>query len=427
MKKHSHACTIILLSIILTSSILLFTSCKDSSNTVTDSSNTSKANIDNPTINASFDKIYPKPFFDTKTGKATTAAIFTAVTAVYLYITIQSAGSGGAILATTPAAVKFIATQIGMLMGHGSGATAAGLAIVGLGSMKGGILIIGSLISLGSGVITDIAIDQTIASVKNEPYKRYEYLKLPLLEEGSGDVTTLVKKIKDIEEDYIKGKVSVSNYKYMIEKEYSPKLINKLKSLPDIITTKKEAYDLINRAIFYFNTENYEKSERDFNRALTYAKENAFVLYGIALNNLVNNKYNDAFIKLAQCNIREPEALQPYILHIMALKDNGKYQDALLLAKSGLNNIGRKFALAWEAGEISYFQKDYKNAAYYFEMAFDEVDEDMIEAEAARMVALSYKRMSNNEHATKWYKKALKKAEGNKEEKQKIDEIWENE
>ncbi|HPD57017.1 MAG TPA: tetratricopeptide repeat protein [Smithellaceae bacterium] len=384
-------------------------------------------NFTPPSIDASFDNIYPKPFLETKTGKASMIATFVVVSGIYVYVTMQTAGSGGVVLSTAPTTVKFIGTQIGLLLGYGSGATSAGLAAIGLGSMKGGILVIGSLISLGSGVITDVAIEQAIDAIKKEPYKRYEYLKLPLIEEGSSDVKELVKKIKTLEDEYINGKISISSYKYMIEKDYAPRLKNKFDNIPTPIRSKQNAYDLINRAIFYFNNGNYELSERDFNTALLYTKESSFVLYGIALNNLVNNKYNDAFIKLQQGNIQEPKALQPYILYITALKDNGRYKDALFLAKAGLEKIGKIFSLAWEAGEISYYLKNYRDAAYYFEIAFNEVNENIVEAEAARMVALSYKKMLDNENASKWYKKALKKAKENSDEKQKIEGMWESE
>lgn len=410
--------------------IPLITSCTDCSRTSNKPSNqnqTAEQNINSPLVNASFDKIYPKPFIETKTGRAVIITTFVVVTSIYLYFAMQTAGSGGGILSTAPMTAKFIATQIGMLLNVGSGATMAGFAAAGFGSLKGGILVIASLISLGSGVIVDVAVDQSIAAIKKEPYKRYEYLKLPLIEAGSDDVVKLVEKIREVEEEFIEGKISVSNYKYMIEKDYSPKLKDRLENIPTAITTKDEAYDLVNRSIYYFNTGKYDLSERDFNRALSLSKDNSFILYGIALNNLVNNKYNDAIIKLSQCNIQEPKALQPYILHIMALKDNDRYQDALLLAESGIKNIGKKYALAWEAGELNFYQKNYKGAAKYFEIAYDEVDEDIIEAEAARMVALSYKKMGHNEEASKWYKKALKKVGKNIDEKKKIEEMWENE
>ena len=383
---------------------------------------------DYPMVNASFDEVYPKPFLETKTGKGTIVATTVVVALVYTYFTAQTAGTGGAILATTPVTVKIIATQIGLLAGYGSGATAAGLSIAGMGlGMGGGVLVIGTLTSIGTGVIADVAIDQAVAAIKKEPYKRFEYLKLPLVEEGSKDVVKLVKQIKNAEEDFFKGKISINTYKFLIEKEYTPLLKKRLESMSSTITTKDASYDLINRAILYFNIGQYKLSERDFNAALAYTEKSSFVLYGLALNNLINNKYSEAIIKLGQCSIQEPEALQPYVLHIMALKDNGRYRDALLLAKSGLTNIGKKFAFAWEAGEISYFHlKNYKDAATFFEIAYDKVGEDVVEAEAAIMVALSYKKMTDNEQAMNWYKKALKKAEKNADQKQKIEKMWKN-
>jgi tetratricopeptide (TPR) repeat protein len=383
---------------------------------------------DYPMINVSFNDVYPKPFLETKTGKGIVVATTVVVASMYSYFFAQPAGTGGVMLATTPATVKIIATQIRLLAGCGSGETTAGLPIAGTGlGMGGEVLVIGTITSIGTGVIVDIAIDQAVSSIKKEPYKRFEYLKLPLIEKGSKDVVKLVKQIKEAEEDFFKGKISLNQYRFFIEQEYAPLLKKRLESMSSSITTKEAAYDLVNRAMLYFNTGKYKLSERDFNAVLAYSEKSSFVLYGLALNNLINNKYSEAIIKLEQCSIQEPEALQPYVLNIMALKDNKRYQEAILLAKSGLNNVGKNFALAWEAGEISYFHlKNYKYAANYFEIAYDKVGEDVVEAEAAIMVALSYKKMTDNEQAMKWYKKALKKAEKNADQIQKIERMWKN-
>lgn len=384
-----------------------------------------------PKIEGTFDELYPKPFLETKLGKGVIYSSVILATIIATVFTVKTGGAGGPLLAQASPAVKMIATQIGLLAGYGSGSTAAGLAIMGGGTvasggfgMMGGTVAIGSLINIGSGVIVDVAVDQAINAIQKEPYKRFEYLKLPLIEKGSDDVVELVKKIKKAEEDFFKGKISLNNYKVLLEQKYVPTLEKRLQG-NTIITTKETAYDLINRAILQFNKGQYNLSEQDFKTALSYADKSSFILYSLALNSLINNNYPDALSKLGLANTQEPTALQPYILHVMALKDTGKYQEALLLAKTGLDNTGKNFSLSWEAGEICFHHlKTYKDAAKFYEIAYDKVGEDVVEAEAAMMVALSFKKMTDNEQAIEWYKKALKKVEKNADQKRKIEEMW---
>jgi tetratricopeptide (TPR) repeat protein len=151
----------------------------------------------------------------------------------------------------------------------------------------------------------------------------------------------------------------------------------------------------------------------------------SFINYIDALNDLSEGKYEYAMIKLDTAISQEASALKPYILYTIALKDRRDYRLAVKIAEDGLHNAdSSSFDLLYSAGDASFSDKNYMQAAQYFERAYDNIDSPSIVADTAMMVAVSYYRGGQKEEANTWYNKAITKLGNDENSKADYSNRW---
>lgn len=387
-----------------------------------------------PEIEGTFEELYPDPWWSTTWG-ITAISIGTAVAvAGAIAFTVATAGTGGAMLGAAGGWITSVGSAVGMAAGYGSGAAAAGLAILGGGTlasggfgMAGGAFVVAALTGAATGVVTDISISVASDKILKEPYRRYEYIKVPLIEKkGSKDVRNIVKEMREVEEKLAKEKIDEKEFKNKTV-ALSSQLIDKSSSIcKGEFENKDSLYDAINVAIISFNKQDDKRLQICLDSVWPHAKNGSFLSYLGALNLLSDGNYEAATKELEVTVAKEPTALQPYILYIMALKDLGEYKKAFKVSKDGLRNVGKNnYHLLFSAGEAAFELNEFETAASYFEKAYKEITEDLIEADTAMTAAKAHYKAGNTKEAWKWYEKALGDL-GKKHEdfKKEITERW---
>ncbi|MBK1645183.1 hypothetical protein CKO25_11105 [Thiocapsa imhoffii] len=330
--------------------------------------------------------------------------------------------------------ITTVGSAVGMAAGYGSGAAAAGLAILGGGTlasggfgMAGGAFVIAALTGAATGVITDISISVAADAILKEPYRRYEYIKVPLIEKkGSKDVRNIVKELKEVEENFAKEKIGKEEFENETNR-LSSELINKASNVCESKQKDKNSlFDAINIAILSYNKQDEEIQKLCWDSVWPHAKNGSFLNYLSALNLLSEGQYEKAIKDLETAVAKEPTALQPYILYIMSLNDLDEHKKSLKVAKDGLKNVSKKnYHLLFAAGNASFYLKDYDSAANYYEKAYNAISEDMIKTDTAMMAAISYHEADDNKSAWKWYERALKTLGKNNEDyKAEITRRW---
>jgi hypothetical protein len=376
-------------------------------------------------IDASFSNFYPEPWWSTFWGKAAISFGVAIAVAGAVAFTVATAGTGGAMLGAAGSWITAVGSMVGMAAGVGTGAAAAGLAILGGGTVAaggfgiaGGAFVVAALTGAATGVITDVSIDVASKMIIKEPYRRYEFIKVPMIEEhGTDDVKNLVAELKEIEDKLASKEISPDAFGSET-KRVSAELVSRLSDACNFDDESADArYNAVNAAILFFNLGDEKKSLNCINKLEFRTNEDSFLSYLHALNQLTTGDYQAAFKELDITIAREPSALQPYILYTMALNDKGEYRKALKIAGVGLENVSQSnFQLLYTSGDAAFRLEDFSAAAEWFEKAYSNISEDVIEADTAMMVAVSYYKSGDKKQGWEWYEKALNKLGSDNEE-----------
>ncbi len=338
---------------------------------------------------ATFDLLYPTPFYKTGVFK------WTAVVAVSVVVGIATVYTGGA--ASVPGA-----TLIGSLLGS---TWTAGLATLGGGTLaSGGFGMAGGALVIATTTDVMIAGLGSFAIPKNNINGRdYSTLKIPLpkYEKGSTTVIKTFEEIENLKDELQDGKISLSEYEREIYNKYIYALEN--------VSTYSEPYDSINGAILAYNLGKFEKSQKYLDEAYRkFPNHSSFIYYQQALLDLVDNKTVSAMNNLDRAISQEPDTLTPYLLKAQLAMDNNQMRIAIETVEDGLKNYDDdNFQLNYLGGRIAYQEGNYKKAIEYFEEALSNTRVNEIEAECKILIAKSYRKSYDSSNADKWYKDAL--------------------
>lgn len=380
-------------------------------------------------IDGSFEDLYPTPFFRTTVGKF---ALIGGSAVVVAGVTYFTAGGG---LASAGPIATWVGTQVGMATGVGSGATAAGLALLGGGSIaSGGFGIAGGLAVISA--ISDIGIATTLTLVEEKipdyelANQKYRLLKIPLPEKASDPVLSQIKKaeawIAELNDEG-RDQSRDAEKRNKARKHY----VNALALLQSIDSNSKNAgYDYIVKAILEYNFMQYSDARQSIKEASRFTRNDAFVVYVLTLIRLTqsnSNTLDEAAQWLDQVTEVDPTAIQPYILKTIVQMDRGQPLIALRGALEGLGHVEDNFELNWRAAEISFHNVEkYQLAGLLYRQALSSVTQNEMEALCKMMTAISYDRLNEKEKAIEWYQDAISEISDQPKEVSKLSALWEN-
>ncbi|TVQ85376.1 MAG: tetratricopeptide repeat protein [Chromatiaceae bacterium] len=384
-------------------------------------------------IDGSFAELYPDPWWSTRWGRtAITLGAAVAVAGAAAF-TVASAGGGAAALSAAGSWVANAGALAGFAATYGVGAAATGLALLGTDTeSSGGFGIAGSgyviaaLTGPGTGVVTDLSLDQVRHRLHRRSHQRYEFIKLPLAERrGNRDVRALLAELREIEDRLAYGDITGE----MFRREtvaISDRLQRRLHdTCSDPGVQRNQLFDAINAAILAYNRGDDAGAARCIAAVTLHARQRSFLNYMTALHLLTAGAYEHAFNALDTAIVREPGALQPYILYITALGDRHEYARALEIARLGLRNVDRNSVhLLYAAGDASFRLSEYQQAAEFFQQAHRHIDDDLIRADTAMMVAVAWYRSGETSQGWDWYQRALRELGSNEEAKRAITRRW---
>ncbi|MEA1053189.1 tetratricopeptide repeat protein [Lamprobacter modestohalophilus] len=372
-------------------------------------------------IDGTFNELYPPSWWDSTMASVLISIGIGLGLAVAAVITVSTAGAGGPMMAAAGTWITAVGATVGTAIGVGSGAAAAGLAFLGGGTLAtggfgiaGGVFVVSALTGAATGVITDLTIRTVADELINEPYKRYEFIKVPLIQDrGSKVVQSYVDDLVELDEKFAKGKLESADYSKQVSRVSEDLALFLKDACPRKLDNKAQIYDAINAAIFAYNSGDSNKVKKCITLASYYATDKSFLYYLTGLNMLAEGDYKDAYVELKIAIQREPSALQPYLLYTMALSDNEKYKEAVTVATQGLNEIDDdKYHLLYSRGSSEYRLENYESAAEDFVKAYKNVSDNIIEVDTAMMAAVSYLKGGDRKNGWKWYEKALDKVDG---------------
>jgi tetratricopeptide (TPR) repeat protein len=373
------------------------------------------------------------------TGKVVLWGGLTLVTAAVTFITVYTAGTGGASLGAAGSYATWIGSQVGMAAGVGSGSAAAGLAMLGGGTvasgglgMAGGAAVVSAVTDIG--LMASLSVASSTVETDKDAGIRYSQFVIELPETGSKKVRKVLDDIRDAKKRFEDDKIKIDEYRNI------SKPLNNL-ALAEIIVTPNEdkdfAYDQINCAILNFNIRQYSESKHCLDVAEGHIKNHSFVNYLSASIDLSKGgDKSNVEKKLRQAIKEEPEALKPYILLAMVLEDQGKYDAAIEVEKGGIKNVGSKFELTWKAGEDSLAIQKYDDAIQFYQNAYSSINSlvhwvsepvgiKRLKADCYMKIALAYKKSNQEEKGYEFFKKAVDKLDA-KGDKNQYREIWKN-
>jgi hypothetical protein len=358
-------------------------------------------------VELSFKNLYPKPFLKTTTGKIALIGGSAIVVGTATFLT-----AGGALAGAGPIAT-WVGTQVGMTMGVGSGATAAGLATLGGGTIaSGGLGMAGGVAVLNS--ISSLAITfalRTGFSAMPESYEKYRMITVTPPLKGDKTVLKIMKKIKGLKKDLTKEEISSFTYKKLV-KTYYQESINKLSYIDP--KTSTAGYDYTIKGVLEYNLMEYEKATSSFESAYSYFEDRtSFLFYMEALIALANGRYDDAESYLRDAIAEENDAIQPYLLLIEVLYDQGNPYAAFTLGEIGAKFVDDNYELNWKTAELGYEIKSYSKAIDFYKEALSKVYVNELEAHCKLMIAICYSKMGMQKDSEDWFKSAKKEVDDN--------------
>jgi len=377
-------------------------------------------------VDGSFSDLYPKPFYKTTGGKA---AIIGGSAVVIGAITYFTAGGG---LASAGPISTWVGTQVGMASGVGSGATSAGLAILGGGTIaSGGLGIAGGLavISAVSDIAIAIAIEGATTPLPTEKAStKYSLFKIAVpYKVGNDGLKKILSDAEEIRERILESDALSSGDALLLKKRYR-QAIDSLGFIDE--SSKTAGYDYLIKAILHFNFMEYEKSRLALEKAEKFVQNNSFVSYLKALLELTSNNGNSmrlANLYLDQSIALEPSAINPYILKSMILMDEGMPLNAYLAIRDSEDHVEDNFELNWRGAEIAFHNlKDYTSARQLYKEALSNTMLNELESQSKLMIAITYYRENEKEEAKDWFADAIDEI---KDEPRLVEmnvELWKN-
>lgn len=380
-------------------------------------------------IDGSFEDIYPKPFFQTQAGWFVLVGGSAVLVATVTYFT-----AGGGLAAAGPIST-WVGTQVGMATGVGSGATAAGLAVLGGGTVaSGGFGIAGGLAVLAaiSDVGIAVALDQAAGAFPDPELARNKYriLKIPLPKKANDAVLADLDAAEELVEKREAAKEG-SSETARLSAQIRRRLQSALGKLQHIDPKSATAgYDYITKAVLEYNFMDYRSAWTSILIGEQYVKNQGFTAYVAALIILTQDRddaLEDASKVLNYVTLIDPEAIQPYILQTIVLMDMHKPDAALDKALKGLKHVDDNFELNWRAAEIAFHNVGvYGTSARLYKAALKKVSQNEIKALCKMMVALSYERQKEHKQAREWYSDAIEEISDNPEQVEKMAQLWRN-
>jgi len=399
-----------------------------------------------PVAAATFVEGYGPPFWVMAGDALFDSDLLTSVVAGGALLSVFLATGGAAVGAAKlgfkiGANIGASAAKLGaVLFGGGSEITVTGPAVLGGGTlasagfgMAGGAFVVAALTGIGSGIGT-IALTEPASVVtenfQQEPFKKYALLTLPLAPLGTVESVVLIEEIDRLEQRYLQSETEEDWERIRLEMDAVLDRLRRTLAFSDLALraypNRQTVFDVINRGILRFNTGHIFAADRDFALALEYAKNGSLLQYYRSLVSLAIGDYEMAEDRLSDAIRLEPMALQPYFLFVYSLRDRGEFAKARMIADLGLRNLGDNFHLARLAGDVTSAQGQFLEAAEYFEQAYYEVDEALVESETAFLCALAYRQAGRAEDADAWYATALEKAEDFPDYRDAMAQQWRN-
>jgi len=366
-------------------------------------------------LDASFGNVYSNRGWISLLTSPVAVGVYTAVAGgAAAFFVVSTAGSGGAMLAAAGPYITSVGGMVGTTLGVGSGAPAAGLAVLGGGTLSsggfgiaGGAAVVSAITGFGTGVSTDIALGKASDMINQDPYSKYQYVKVPLSEKGTDRIVELVTRYKEYEEKLINAKDSQAQVEIekVINNVIRPELQKRLTEEPE------HQIDYVNRGILLYNMGNYKEAEKQFRDLLTDVKKPSFLRYMLALTALASEgtqkqRYNAAMMHINKAIEIEPDALEPYLIGMMISDDFNRTQKVLHLANQGIDDIGDSFEIAWVAGESLFENEKHEKSIDFFHIAQKKAPNKAIEAESALYLALAYKNTGDVDSGLKWVEDA---------------------
>jgi tetratricopeptide (TPR) repeat protein len=368
-----------------------------------------------------FSNIYPKPFLETTSGKAT---IIIGSAVIVAAITYATAGTGTAAGAGTVA--SWVGTRIGMLAGYqGIAATNFGLALFGGGSIaNGGLGILGGITVLNS--LGDLGLSiafETLHSALPKNYEKYSAIQIKMPKQASREVLDILDKLEDMKEFFQKNGADYSFLAINTEKYYKDCLLAIAHSDPN---SESYGYDLLVKTIIEYNLNDFERATVSLNQARPYFTENGVLDYIEALLWLTDGDFNQARALIQKAINEEPEAVIPYILLTQMLIDQEQYAEADRMAARGLDQSDSSdFTLLSMAGNINYNHlKQYDKARQYYSEALKEISINEYEAEMKFRIGKCYQKLGNYKKALDWKNDALSEVKDNPVYAKNLEETW---
>ncbi len=376
-------------------------------------------------LDASFNGTYPKNFFQTTTGMITGITVAAAIATVIVSLTVPAAG--GAILAFAKGYYTAIGTAVGKFAGYGSGAAAAGLAILGGGTiasggfgMAGGVTVITFVTELGTGIVMEIASDAANRNSDKEAIcKDLAFpAKLSLPAIGREQVSYLIEELKKLEASGGASSKSDKYNQYLYTRNQIRNELNALKRSSD----SKDLQSILVRSVYNFNnSEPYNVIKEDISYLREHASKTGFLDFLEGLLEIKHNNYNKGIELITSASDKEPQQLKPYYWLIYYYRNKRDFDKALMITDKGIDSLSRnRFPLYWEAAKLHYRKNNYSKSAELFAKSFDDISDDSVKVEAAHMVAVSYLKLRDYPTANKWHDESIKILNKQKEEARKI-------
>ena len=267
---------------------------------------------------------------------------------------------------------------------------------------------------LAMAIATSVGSEAVIRMLPENKYKgNYKYIELELPETGGKRYKEELENLKRIDKKYLNKELTYEEYEEEKRKKYK-QILNIIETITD------SDYDLINRAILQFNLHKYKESRKSINEAKKSFDKKSYIYYHLALLDLVDGDYNSAIVNLEN-SLKDEQSLKPYLLYTMIYEDLGKKDKALEIVKKGLEEYDDdSFELNDKAGDYEFENKHYKKALKYYQNALRNVTVNKIEAIEKIKIANCYYKLNDNKQFFWYAYDALDEVDDNKDYQQKL-------
>jgi len=375
-------------------------------------------------FHGNFDDVYEKTFIENY-GAELTIAGSAVVAGTIAYFT---AGSG---LATIGPLSKWIGTMVGYAAGVGSGATSAGLAILGGGSIaSGGLGMAGGVAVIAA--VSDIGIGIALASLENATEydnNKYSIIKLPLPTNANPEMLAYFERLEELEIELMEDERSYEEFIAQSNTILDKALLRLYYIDPE---SNSAGHDFIAKAILLYNQYKYDEAKVELANAknLIQKKDHgAFIDYMEGLIYLTEAEFDSGIRSFNAAIKKEPSAYQPYIMAALVHNDLGDYKASYKVAKKGADALPNNYQLSWITANSAFKLEDYDMAIEYYENALGNVSDNRLEAQCKIMISRAYamKGEEYEKERKEWFKSAIEEVSEEPALVKEILELWEKE